>query len=224
MSIQHLAWAFEADAGDAMSRWILVCLANRADRETGQCWPSLKRIAADASANISTIKRKLNSLEERGLIARQTREREDKSATSTLYTLNAPNLLPNLQGGRRTVRQGQRTVDPHEPVRETGDRVSPYSKVNLSLSPKGEENILFEEFWAMYPRKAGKGQARRAYSAAIKKEVHAEIIRAALKYADLSKTKDKQYIAMPASWLNGERWLDEEEDQGNWGGLNLDSI
>jgi len=224
MSIQHLAWAFEADAGDAMSRWILVCLANRADRETGQCWPSRKRIAADASLGVTTVKNRLNNLEERGLITRQTRQRDNGSATSTLYTLNAPNLLPNLQRGGSSRDRGRCASDPLEPVRETEDRVSPSSKVNLSLSPRGQENILFEEFWAAYPRKAGKGQARRAYSAAMKKEVHAEIIKAAIKYADLSKTKDKQYIAMPASWLNGERWLDEEEDQGNWGALNLDSI
>lgn len=76
----------------------------------------------------------------------------------------------------------------------------------------------------MYPRKAGKGQARRAYAVALKKEIHSEIISGVIKYADFTKTKDKQYIAMPGTWLNGERWLDEEEDNGNWGGLNLDSI
>lgn len=68
-----------------------------------------------------------------------------------------------------------------------------------------EEN--FKEFWTAYPRKMNKGAARKAYAAAIKKADAATILDAVRKFKFPS---DVQFIPLPSSWLNGERWLDEE--------------
>ena len=74
----------------------------------------------------------------------------------------------------------------------------------------------FDEFYRLYPRKVGKGQARRAWTTAIKKADPADII-AALKSYWFSD--EKTFIAHPATWLNGERWLDQQSDRRDAYGL-----
>jgi hypothetical protein len=70
-------------------------------------------------------------------------------------------------------------------------------------------DIQFAEFWAVYPKKVGKGQAVTAWKKAAKKEAAEVIIAAASVYAASVKGKDQQFTANPSTWLNGERWSDE---------------
>jgi hypothetical protein len=70
----------------------------------------------------------------------------------------------------------------------------------------------FAEFWALYPRKAGKGQAVKAWKAATKKADAAAILaglRLQLPTLALGRKTDGDYRPFPATWLNGERWADE---------------
>lgn len=77
----------------------------------------------------------------------------------------------------------------------------------------------FEAWWKLYPRKVGKGQARKAYLAASKKTAPAELAIAAEAFATKvhdSRTEER-FIPHPATWLNGERWADvapEPDDTG----------
>lgn len=70
----------------------------------------------------------------------------------------------------------------------------------------------FDKFWAAYPRKCGKGRARRAFLGAIKKTT-LEAMLAALewqsKQSDWIKEGGK-WCPHPQTWLNGERWEDEK--------------
>jgi predicted transcriptional regulator len=73
----------------------------------------------------------------------------------------------------------------------------------------------FDDFWAAYPRKVGKGQARKAYAAALKRGVTAEqLIAAATAHAayHAAARTPAQYVPHPATWLNGERYDDELPD------------
>ena len=73
----------------------------------------------------------------------------------------------------------------------------------------------FEDWYAVYPRKVGRGQAEKAYRKA-KHGVSAETLLAGAKaYAALCRAKETepQYIAHPATWLNGQRWTDEDLQQ-----------
>ncbi len=71
-------------------------------------------------------------------------------------------------------------------------------------------NNSFNEFWSVYPRKVGKGAARRAWVTAIKNGAEAEqVILAAKLFA--SEPRELKFTPHPATWLNGERWLDEPE-------------
>lgn len=64
----------------------------------------------------------------------------------------------------------------------------------------------FDEFWLAYPRKVGKGDARKAYPKALLKTTHEAILAAVAKIP----TNEPKFIPHPATWLNAERWLDEQ--------------
>lgn len=76
----------------------------------------------------------------------------------------------------------------------------------------------FDEFYARYPRKVGKGQARKAYAKAMKVTTHDEIMFALSQQLPGMEAKEKQYRPHPATWLNGERWDDEPEQPNSMAG------
>ena len=75
----------------------------------------------------------------------------------------------------------------------------------------------FPEFWIAYPRKVGRGAARKAW---IRIEPGAELRKAimeALAWQVNSRqwrTAGGKYIPHPATWLNQERWADGPTDLG----------
>jgi uncharacterized protein YdaU (DUF1376 family) len=66
----------------------------------------------------------------------------------------------------------------------------------------------FEDFWAVYPRKTGKGAARKAFRNAALTADPNILFHAAERYA--ASKLDPKFTPHPATWLNQERWLDEE--------------
>ena len=76
-------------------------------------------------------------------------------------------------------------------------------------TPRNSADEDFAAWWALYPRKVGKGQAMKAYTAARKKAT-AEALTAAVEIqGPLLMARGSQYCPHPATWLNGERWRDE---------------
>lgn len=75
---------------------------------------------------------------------------------------------------------------------------------------KEHNHVRFDDFWQAYPNRKAKGAAAKAWNSAVKKADPEVIIAAAGAYARDPK-RDPQYTAHAATWLNGERWLDEVE-------------
>ena len=74
-------------------------------------------------------------------------------------------------------------------------------------SPKGDD--AFEMFWKAYPKKVGKGAAKKAFS---KVKVPVETLVSAVNRQKCSlqwSKDDGQYIPLPTTWLNQGRWEDE---------------
>lgn len=75
------------------------------------------------------------------------------------------------------------------------------------IPPKG-----FEQFWKIYPRKAGKGKARDSFrKLSPDSDLLAKILAAVQQQSKSEQWQkdDGQFIPMPATWLNQERWDDE---------------
>jgi len=69
------------------------------------------------------------------------------------------------------------------------------------------EQLTFELWWRQYPHKVCKGQARKAWIAAIRKATHQQLMDGVERYM-AHKPPDIPWCN-PATWLNGERWQDE---------------
>ena len=75
---------------------------------------------------------------------------------------------------------------------------------------------LFILFWLLYPRKVGKGDAEKAFMAALKENSSDAILAGTRRYADQVRQDGTQpkYVKYPAGWLRAKRWLDEDEAAG----------
>jgi uncharacterized protein YdaU (DUF1376 family) len=70
-----------------------------------------------------------------------------------------------------------------------------------------ETTYTFDLFWNTYPIKIGKATAVKAWAKALKRASGQIIIEGADRYAK-DPNRDPQFTAHPATWLNGDRWLD----------------
>lgn len=82
------------------------------------------------------------------------------------------------------------------------------------LPPEGVKtaDAMFDAFWKAYPKKVGKGAARKSWDHVKRPAESLELILAALAWQVLGDQwmKDNgQYIPNPATYLNQQRWLDE---------------
>jgi len=96
-------------------------------------------------------------------------------------------------------------------------RSGPSTEDNLSednqqktITKQTAADAAFIEFWTIYPRRAQKAKARKAFSDALKKVPRETILTGAARYRD-DPNRKPQYTAHPASWLNAERWDDDPE-------------
>jgi hypothetical protein len=97
---------------------------------------------------------------------------------------------------------------------ESTTEITTEKKDTTPFLPTGESDEPFEQFWKAYPRKQKKGNARRAWEKIKPAASLVEKILLAVQQQRQSSqwTKDSgQFIPLPASWLNGEQWLDETD-------------
>ena len=83
------------------------------------------------------------------------------------------------------------------------------SESNPNPNPNPTRASAFDTFWAAYPRKVGKGDARKAFG---KVKVPVEMLIAAVEKQKQSNDwlKDGgRYIPNPSTWLNQGRWEDD---------------
>ena len=121
--------------------------------------------------------------------------------------------------GRYRLLKGDTELDLFEPIGLTSKAVRSNSDLSdTSLLNRQESNTDtdFDRLWQKYPRKTAKGQARRAFDR-VMRQPNAPTIEtlctAVEHYATPFLKGDVQmtYCAHLATWLNGERWLDETQ-------------
>lgn len=79
----------------------------------------------------------------------------------------------------------------------------------------GEDLKAFETWYAIYPRHDDRGHAEPAFLKALHLATLEELIDGARRYARICADKEPKFIALPATWLNGKRWLDGQSPAGN---------
>lgn len=117
------------------ARLVLQVLVLHCNKE-GECFPSIKTIAAKCGYGISTVKRALDELVEAGYIIKQARfdERKNGGQTSNLYTLCSDAPQPPVP------------EQPTKPKSPMPDKEADETENDLSSMPDstpGEQSALF---------------------------------------------------------------------------------
>ncbi len=192
-------------------------------RAKGYAWPALSTLAAMLSCNEKSIRRGILELVSRGYL-KATRSGKGKT---NRYELDWTYMSD--QGGPR-VDTGVQSSLPLTPLDRTpvsgvighpcpihsnhlNEPSEKYIDQNsVSASKKQKSKIVedqFAEFWQHYPRKASKGSARKAFTAALKKASGTDLIAGATRYSAEREGQDPKFTKYASTWLNGECWLDE---------------
>lgn len=117
--------------------------------------------------------------------------------------------FPAPSGGRLIVHEGL-----------SDGSVSEQGGLTIGKERKGKEqgsatraervSECFDSFWSIYPRRVDKAKAKKAMDKALDKIEPDALLAAARAFAARSNGKDLQYVPHAATWLNSERWLDDE--------------
>jgi hypothetical protein len=77
------------------------------------------------------------------------------------------------------------------------------------VSLPAQEQITFEDFWALFPRHVAKKDALKAWIQT-DPALHVEILTSLVAWRKVWLDRNEiQYVPYPATWLRGERWTDE---------------
>ena len=118
---------------------------------------------------------------------------------------------------RQRERDKSRTVtDGHAPSRHT-DTDTNTDKNNIAHSDECASAIeaatkRFEEFWKDYPQKKDKKRAQKAFLKLSATKQQQAILDVKERFADV-KPQDLKFIPYPTTYIRGERWNDELDDQ-----------
>ncbi len=197
MSSKLLGHVWDLDLPDHATKLVLLRLADSANDETGECWPSLKHIQDKCNIKSkNTIRRALEVLEQLGLLVVIKRKLSAKQNTSNLYRLNIKKILEpssvsiklgggsnselggsnsELGGGSNSELGGSNSElgggSNSEP--RTNNSFEPINELNTPLPPKVENSNdlenAFDVFWKVYKAKLNKSGALKSFKSAYKK-------------------------------------------------------
>lgn len=206
MSVRWITWAWDQQCSTPGEKLTLIALADHAG-EDGTCFPGTGRLSEKTDQGNSTVRRHLTNLEERGLIERDRRRRDDGTLSTYLYQL-----------GQRSDQAVDQRSDRAEPALESsGNPALTHERAEPSVSTNRQKNRQsldldadFDAFWANYPRTTAKPRARKAWKTATAKS-EANVILSGLSdwiaFWRASGTEER-FIPHPSTWLNGECWND----------------
>ena len=188
MSIQALNWAIKQKTDTPTTKLVLFILANYCD-ERFSCYPSEAKLAEICGVSDRQIRRCLKGLDLAGLLRSEPRI-SPKGQISNRYHLSMdthvhPRMDTHVHGG----------VTP----------TSTYTKEDTKIYTKD-----FEAWWSVYPRKAGKCQASRAYKKSVREISPKKLLEITIRFAAINNKTENRFIPHAATWLNGKRYLDED--------------
>lgn len=212
----NAVWKQSRSTGRA--RLVLLAIADH-QGEIG-AWPSIPTLARMVNASERSVQRDIQELVELGELEVHSQQAPSRGQyKANLYWVRLP-------GVGQTVEPGVTDVEPG--VTETGssgvtNSASGVTKNASGVTTGGVLTLIeplqnqihvqaplepaFEKFWDVYPRKQGKGKAREAFAKAF--QVHGYVVtEGARRYAADPNLPAVQFIPLPATWLNQERWND----------------
>jgi len=216
---------------NAKERLVLAVLYFHRNQRTGECFPSLSRIARCSSLSLKTVKRTISSLEARGRLERKNRFSSSGDPDSNQYLLRGwgqadptPGHTDPTVGSHRPEGWGQGDPLTYDLNREEEQKSLPPQSPVLEPKPKPRRNVhgetvktAFEEFWAVYPKRQGKKAAFEVFSGLFPallgpdrlNQRFQNVCGQATLYAESVRGTEPKYIKNPENWLKS---IDPDEE------------
>lgn len=221
------------DLVDALGSWEAAGVLQRIEwrcQATGSWTASLEDVATEVRLSEHRTRSALKALVERGYLAR---ERSAPYDPTPVWTVILTNDEPAPEGPEPTRdRESKKSMNVPAESGVTCDRNPPSPPTdkgnNYPPTPTdgGEEALWaddtpradredplrgFDAWYAVYPKKVGKGRAKTNWTKALKSGADPDVMLAALRrqLQHLSDQKARGYCPDPGSWLGAERWEDE---------------
>jgi len=200
--------------------------------------PNPRQLAAVCGTTVDEVSSALSELEDSGVFSRNDdgviynrRMVRDKAISDEASENGKRGGNPALTGSlkpqsKQGVKRGVKGQDKAEatpplihqeaeaeaytPIVPTGDAEAVNVLDVLNACSRPDMDRDFDEFWSAYEKKEGKKSARRAFDKARKKLSQAQIMAAVRAWPfEKNRRNGADFNPMPASWLNGERWADD---------------
>lgn len=238
MSVAAMTWAWKQKCPSPIAKLVLLKLADNAN-DAGACWPSLNTIAQHCGVARDTVWRVARQLEAAGFLRIEHRSAEGVSlpnlyhlsvdetvATPDRHLSDAQSLVATFERSPSDI-ESPRGGDLESPKPSEEDsyplREPPSESLFPPSPPSARPNGLaereldreFEEIWPLFPRRVGKGDARKAYRRARRSADRATIENGIRRFAAAALGVEARFVKTPAPWLNAERWTDEASAEGD---------
>jgi len=189
-------------------------VVDHANKSTGRCFVSIKKISEDTAVPKTTTIRALKLLEATGWI-----NPEKRFGAVTHYVLTGSIGETSSMHGTGAI-DGTGSIDGTRPTRglqrgKTGFTHGAGPAPSMEPEQKRRAtatgiHVRFEEFWKQYPRREAKAKALAIWMKH-KLDQHADAIIAdvAARIADPRQWTDPQFIPHATTYLNQQRWRDE---------------
>ena len=232
MSSIALIWAANVKGLKPAAKVVLIQLADFHNKDTGLCFPSAHRLAAECEMGRATLFRHMATLEECGLVTRHARGDGEGGRGSNQYELHlditlGPSACPkdgasdhngetsqNETGGNVSKTRGK-SLKGETGVVSNRDR-------NLTIEPKKEppsrerEAVEAEKILSAYPpdRLRGKAACLAQIEEAVKEEIRPEdLLQAVQAYATDSAGFTRSKVCFSDNWFRARRWQAYVEKQ-----------
>lgn len=193
---------------------LLYCEITALSNKNGYCWASNDYFSRLYSVSISTIKRRLQALEELGFIKRIVKYKEGTTEVEKRFISITPGVKNDPRWGQNCAGGG---------VKNEPENTTSINTKNIRASSTLESD--FEKLWKLYPKKIGKKPALAAYKRAMSRKknpaTNRQIQDGIVAYRQLinSKGTEKRFVKDGSTFFNQEAWNDylevvkEERDE-----------
>lgn len=182
---------------------LYIVMARFADWNTGMAFPSRETLADRMGCSTKTVDRAVIEVVAAECVDKISRGRY----ASALYRVYQVDPRKTHMSSEQTDMSSEGTdlssrSDKNDHLTRTTE-LEP-----LEQQPLNDIKVQFNEWWAVYPRRRGKGEAAKAFAKALEKTTFEHLLAMTVRFAD-DPHRPTDFTPLPSTWLNQERWDDD---------------